>query len=297
LVRAVVFPVDLTSELSGLNYRHFEASPLLLPLAPDSANLWMENGELVLCLTRGGSVIAWETLDATSTPEDLRVWIRLFLLQLRAEGVIDEIRSWYDFTGTLQDADRILPPGASFSPPGPVDPILPAELSSWKPASAISIIQRADRTRQIRGILKYAALAYLVLLAAALGYIGALKLQLASATSKRNSLSSEVERFAPTSRAWQAVASTVETSQFPLEILHKLVRNLPPTGIRLTLMDMSGDNVIVEGEATSISLPAGFLAALESDGEFHEVAWEMAPPSLLPNNTARFQMRGTIQSP
>lgn len=297
LVRAVVFPVDLTSELSGLGYRHFEASPLLIPLAPDSANLWNENGELVLCITRGDSVIAWETLEALSTPEEVRAWIRLFLIQLHAEGVVSEIRSWYDFTATFQDRDRILPEGASFSTPGPIEPILPTELSTWKPASAISVIQRADRTRQIQGILKYAAIAYLILLAGALGFIGALKLKLSAETSKRDRLSEEVERFAPTSRAWQAVASTVETSQFPLEILHKLVKNLPPTGIRLTLMDMSGENVIVEGEATSISLPAGFLAALESDADFSEVTWEMAPPSLLPNNTARFQMRGTIPTP
>lgn len=298
LVTASVFPTDLPASLSGLNYRHFEATPHLLELPPNAATFWREEEDLVLCITRGSDVAIWETMHADASDTEISLWIQLMTTQLQAEAVIPRWLEWHDPNGVLTGRNILLPSGSTWikSDVMLLRPRWPSKLAVWQPPSALQVIDKTLRAKKIRQLVYASAAAYLTLLIIALGYIGIMKFQAMQAGNERDRLAAEVDTFAPVSRAWQLVSSTVETEQYPLEILHYLVANMPESGIRLTSLSMTDNEVLVEGEAASVTLASRFFASIEDDKDFVHVKWEMPPPSLLPNSTARFQMRGTIRS-
>lgn len=298
LVAASLFPADLPDSLIGLNFRHFEASPHLLNLPENAATLWREAEDLVLCFTRGASAIVWETIHADASDHEISLWMRLLATQLQAEGVISPWFEWNDPTNVLNDRDIPPPQGGTWNTirTTHLAPKLPAQRSAWQPPSTLQVIDQSQRKQKVRQLLYATLAAYLALVFIALGYIGFMKVRAAMMASERDRLGAEVEQFAPVSKAWQLVSPTVESEQFPLEILLQLVTNMPDSGIRLTTLNMSENEVLVEGEASSVTLASHFFDSIESDEDFRHVTWEMPPPSLLPNSTARFQMRGTIRT-
>lgn len=299
LVAAAIFPTDLPAGLAGLKFRHFDASPLLVRLPANAATVWQEGDDLVICVTRGSEIANWETIDAEASDAEITLWLQLVTCQLQAEKVISQWLEWHDPTGVLASRDITLPEAAKWANTGDSfpPPVWPGKLAEWQPPSAIAVIDHVQRVRKIRQLVYAVAAAYVVLLAVALGYLGFLKFQALTAERDRDLLLAEVQSFEPVSRAWQLIASTVESEQFPLEILHHLVINMPPSGIRLTNLTMADGEIQVEGEASSVTLASGFFASIEADDDFRHVQWEMAPPSLLPNSTARFQMRGNLMQP
>jgi len=297
LVACSLFPTEMPDTLGGLGFRHFEASPHLVKLPENAATIWREGDDLVLCLTRGKSVVVWETLHADASDQEVCLWLRLATTQLQAERVIPRWLEWHDPAEVLAGRDIPIAQGGKWSTARGefLTPKLPEQRSAWQPPSTLQVIDQSQKKRKFRQLAFASLAAYLLLIFVAIGYIGFMKVQAALLESERDALAAEVETFAPVSRAWQLVAPTVEAEQFPLEILLQLVTNMPDSGIRLTTLTMNDNEVLVEGEAASVTLASNFFDSIENDEDFQYVTWEMPPPSLLPNNTARFQMRGTIR--
>jgi len=298
LVAASLFPADLPAAYAGLNYRHFEASPLLLSLPVNAATVWREGDDIVVCVTRGPVVAVWETMHADASDSELSLWLRLFLTQLQAEAVVPQWLDWHDPGGEMRERDIVLPDGALWATSHNdfLRPSWPEKTADWQPPSTVQGIDRSQRAKKIRQLIYASAAAYLTLLLAAFATIGVMKIRAAMMASERDRLAAEVSTFAPVSRSWQLVAATVEPGQYPLEILLQLVTNMPDSGIRLTTLTMNDGEVLVEGEATSVTLASRFFESVESADDLRHIVWEMPPPSLLPNSTARFQMRGSIRT-
>jgi len=298
LVACSLFPTDLSDALAGLRFRRFEASPHLLKLPENAATIWREGDDLVLCFTRGAAVVVWETIHADASDLEIALWLRLTTTQLQAEGVIPRWLEWHDPNEVLANREIPVPQGGKWvTTRGEiVNPKLPGQLATWQPPSTLQVIDQSRKKQKIRQFVYVSLGAYLALIVFAIGYIGFMKIQASIMESESDQLAATVETFAPVSEAWQLVSSTVETEQFPLEILLQLVTNMPESGIRLTALTMNDNEVLVEGEAASATLASNFFDSIERDDDFQYVAWEMPPPSLLPNSTARFQMRGTILS-
>ncbi len=298
LVAASLFPADLPAAFSGLNYRHFEASPLMLNLPANAATVWREGEDIVICVTRGPLVAVWETMHADASDSELSLWIRLFLTQLQAEDVVPRSLDLHDPSGEMQQRNISLPDGARWatSRVETLRPIWPRNATDWQPPATLQVIDRSQRAKKIRQLIYASAAAYLTLVLAAFATIGVMKFRAAMRVSERDRLAAEVSAFAPVSRSWQLVASTVEPEQYPLEILLQLVKNMPDSGIRLTTLTINDGEILVEGEATSAILASRFFESVESADDLWHIAWEMPPPSLLPNSTARFQMRGVTSA-
>lgn len=298
LVAVSLFPNDLSAAESGLGYRQFDAGPLMMTLPGDSATIWREGGDWVLCFTRGDTVVAWETLDTTASDEEIALWLRLAATQLQAERTVARWIEWHDPHAAFSEKSIALPDGAKWSksPKNTLAPRVPTQRATWQPPSALLAIDRSQRVLRIKQIVLASAGAYALLLVLALAWLGFLQFQIAGATAERDRLADEVDAFMPTSRAWELVASTVEPEFYPLEILHHLVNNLPESGIRLTNMTVTDRDVVVEGEAQSVTLASRFFGAIEDDADFRHVQWQMPPPTLLPNSTAQFRLLGTLRS-
>ncbi len=78
-----------------------------------------------------------------------------------------------------------------------------------------------------------------------------------------------------------------------MEILRQVVESLPPQGIRLTIFDVAPERITVEGEAISASHATKYFETVSQQAGMADIDWQMPPPALLPNNTARFQIVGT----
>ena len=79
---------------------------------------------------------------------------------------------------------------------------------------------------------------------------------------------------------------------YPLETLHTVVNSMGPAGARLTVFEMSPDKILVEGEAANVSVATELFKALQGSHEAADITWEMPPPALQANSTARFIING-----
>ncbi|PTX95870.1 hypothetical protein DB345_08655 [Spartobacteria bacterium LR76] len=291
LVVVAVFPPDFEKRFPDVAAQRYEVSAALLPLDEDSLTVWREGGEFVAAYTRGRTLVYWTTWDAAATGREVQTWLRSATLGLLASGVI-----------TRRPVHVVVDDGLSVSDLGfdfipvvrPLGPPVPdAAQCGWRPASAIEAERRKLGRARFRRIGLAVAVAYALIAAVAGGYLAWLHVQAARLSADVDSLQAEAAQIQPIIRQWQSVGSSIDSRRFPLEILRQVVESLPPQGIRLTIFDVTPERITVEGEAISASHATRYFETVSHQGGMTDIDWQMPPPALLPNNTARFQIVGT----
>lgn len=294
LVLGAIFPAETPEPPIRKNFTHFEASPLLIAAVTDGVTLWREESDLVAAFTRGPQVVFWATMDWPANSQEVRGWLNILILHLTATGILDwpPQRVHLDMTlenEALTDLIPRVPQTTSL-----LLPTLNFANCQWKPETTRQREHLALSSLKIRQIASAAVGIYLMLAVAIGGYLGWLGWKTRELENQIKNLEDATAEFYPTLRDWRFIGPGAETAYFPIEILHRLVGNLPPTGIRLTLYDLSAGRVTIEGEATSASLAAQFFTSVSHDADLQVMNWQMPTPLLLPSNAARFQLSGVV---
>lgn len=304
LVLSTVFPADLPESVPVALFDRYEASPFLRPLAADALTIWREGGDLVAAVTRGATVIYWETLGWTDDAREISAWLKLMVLQLRSEQVVGaELTLCNELPGFKEDVLQV-PVGVRLGgrdggvgSGDEIKPTLVGAVFQWRPPAAVAADLAAVRRRRMRQVAMAGAAAYAGIAVVVLAYLGFRHVQIAGLKGRAEALAEEVGRFEPVARQWRQVGPTAEAEFYPLEILYQTVKHLPADGVRMTLFDIDGGRVLVEGDASPSRLAAPFFEALTSDPELAGFSWNMANPGLRPDGSARFQIQGTFAVP
>lgn len=293
LVLATVFPAEWP-DAPEAPARACEPSPLLSAWEDNTLHLWREFDELVAAAVWKGMVVCWETADGDDGAEEIGVWLRCLMLQLREQVPLGEEFFIKDWAGAL----RNLPQGFSRSLPvsdrdreeGPTVAPSPSA-SGWLPSAQREI---RDTRQKRRTLLRAVAGAAAVLVSAALA-AGFYSLALAWKTREVDRQLALIERQTAPLRnvaaRWQQVEPAVDEKFFPLEMLHAVVSAIPSGNVRLTVFEMSPEKLLVEGEAGNVSAATDFFKKLQG-GDSAGISWEMPPPLLQANNKARFVITG-----
>ncbi len=294
LVLCVVFPAEAPAPYEKQSFTNYEASPLLLDSQEDSVMLWREGDDLVAAFTRDGTMVYWGTLDWPADARRVGSWLTRTLLHLQATGVLISPPARIVIDSGLQKdgLSGLLPHLREEYAHFP--PALGRRAFSWKPDSARENDRQDISSRKTRRLVTALAAVYLVVLVAAGLDYGWLLLRSRGLENQIAELKIETEKFQPVVREWTLLGPGADTSAFPLETLHGIVRNMPPSGIRLTIYDVTNGQVTIEGEAETASLATEFFTSLSNDTDLARMNWQMPAPALLPNNAARFQLSGLI---
>jgi len=295
LAVAAVFPNELPESCPAAD--RFDVSPFLFKLPADSLTLWREGEDYVAAATRGAETVYWETVDRSSGAEELRVWLSLIVQRLQAEGVLvapPRIVSWVEGL----PAARITPAGCvvlgeSAADTGAIAPSLERVQGDWKPGSAHRAdAQRAQRER-MRGIILAVAAGYLVLAAVLVLYAGVLRWKASGLAKENAKLTAEIEKFQPIRREWEVIEPTVESAQFPLELLRGVVGSLPAGNIHLTKFKIEEGKLTIDGEAESFGLATDFYNSLSANEALAGIVWSNTNPTVGPTVTS-FHAEGAL---
>jgi len=290
LVSLPIFGNILPEESGGAV--DFEAAPHLLELEPDALSLWPEAGDVVAAFTRGTRVVYWTTFARENLHEELE----LARLQLEALEMLPPRSGKIVLHPALELLTGELEAGGTRTVMVRSD-WLPSRRHAqfgWKPEGVRSAEAKAGRTKKQRSLVLLAAGAYLALVLAAIGYLAWLKSENYFLKREEAVLAEQMVDLRPLVVEWQQIAPSAEPERFPLEILHQVVKSMPAEGIRLTVYDVAAGTISIEGEAASASLASQFYDAITENTELKQVEWEMPPPALQPNSTARFRIKGVV---
>jgi len=290
LVVVAVFPADFEKRFPDVAAQRYDVSAALLPLDEDALTIWREGGEYVAAYTRGRDLVHWSTWDAAASGREVQTWLKSATLSLLASGVITRRPRHVVVDDGLSVSDLGFDHSPIVRPLGP--PALEMARCDWRPASAIDAERRQLGRARFRRIAFAVGVAYALVICVAGGYLAWLDVQASRLSSEVDVLQAEATQIQPMIRQWQSVGPSIDSRRFPLEILRQVVESLPPQGIRLTIFDVAPDRVTIEGEAISASHAAKYFETVSHQAGMADIDWQMPPPALLPNNTARFQIVG-----
>jgi hypothetical protein len=297
LVRATIFPAELKLPPDAPSVEFYEPSPLLMALSGDTVHLWREFDELVAVVIWRDQIVCWETIHWPASPREVQIWLRCLVLQLRIElqltdslrlkewtPVFDEIPSEFIRDEVASESDRVEGPAV----------VLPTKPFGWMPLTT-KLIQRSRRQKEL---LTAIGLGVAVLIVCSLVVVFFLQWQMSRKIAARDAeiaqLETEVAPLREAASRWAEVEPSVDDRYFPIEMLHLLVAAMPENGVRLTAFEMSPTQVLVEGEATQVSAAAEYFQKIqEGEAGSTGLTWNMPPPSLQANNTAKFVINGT----
>lgn len=298
MVRADIYPADWPGSLAALKGSRFLPSPMLATLGVDAVHLWRELDDLVAVVVWDGQVVCWETTHWPNETAAVASWLQCLMIQLEDELKLPEpfqLKEWFGiFAEVPQMFKRVAFFGDADCDKGP-SPKPEAPPGRWLPAAARRLRidrQQRSRTMRIAGLV-------LAVLAVAGATLVALNLrldwQLREVDREIVRLEAEVEPSYRIASRWNDLEVAVDERFHPLEILRDIVGAISPTGVRLTVFQMSVDRVLVEGEAENVSAATAFFRAVQADSK-SGLHWEMAAPALQPNNTARFAITGVRET-
>jgi len=292
LVIAAIFPAETPAPFTKEGFARYVASPFLAEPVEDGVALWREGDDVVAVFSRGRQVVYWATRDWPSEPQQVRNWLEILVLHLTASKVLENRPRKVVVDEALENMTGLIP--AASQDTSTFTPVLTNAGFAWKPESARETERKADSTRKTRQVVLALAAVYLVFALAAGLHLGWLAVKSRLLKNQITQLEAATSEFQPVVREWRLIGPGAEIDYFPLEILHHIVRTMPPNGICLTIYDTAEGRITIEGEAVSASQASQFFAAVTKDEDLQRMNWQMPTPALLPNSTARFQLTGIL---
>lgn len=297
LVRAAVFPADFDVPVDA-NWKGFLPSPLALPPAPGTLALHREGESLVARLCGMEGVRLWEAHAGIPEPSAARSWVELFLLEAEASELLPELRQITDYTGLLGVEPLFGTPviSAPDRENGPA-PALPETLPEWTPPGVSAHREVLVQRKNLRRILSAAGALLGVLAIVAAAAILQSTIQNIRLRAEVSRLESLTAPLAATARDWELLADSIDPKRFALEKLLMAVNALPADGVRLSIFEATPSGVRIEGDARNVGLATLYFNALREEPAAAAYQWEMPPPALQPDNSARFAINGTPSEP
>jgi hypothetical protein len=292
LVRADVYPSDLTLP-THLDPQHFIASPLIGQLPPNTLNLWLEDNAVVICLRLPEGPLLWESRSDCSSSSALSAGLETILLEWEAQELPCPVETIHDHTGLL--------PGPSWNsipvfPQPKALPTLewPAKFPTWVPPAVGLHRSKLQEKEKILHLLQLVGGTLGLILLVLVGYFTWQQTQLALLKNEAASLELVAQPLRETARTWEELSGSIDPSKFALERLLLAVKALPGQGVRLSLFEINSRGLRLEGDARNVGLANLYYNSLRAAEGAENLSWEMAPPALQPDNSAKFAIEATF---
>lgn len=271
-----------------------------LSTGENALHLWVENGSVCYALTRGKHVVYAESLRTSEPAESDFQAIRRVIQRLQIEGVLPQNLSSaiiFDPAPPALEAHarKILALKVEFrSERAPNAPATRHDLASLD----VAIARQKSRTGKRVRLTAVGGAVFLLLVGLIAGFRFYRDIaEVRSLEARIASEAGEVDRLLAMANDWQAVETAVDSRFYPIDILRDCAAQLPPAGARLTAFSVDAGVVAMQGEAENHPAAFSFTENVRKSPTLVQYNWEIPQPSLLPNNTASFQLRGTRRTP
>lgn len=298
--RTLLMPILLAEgkpiELPKGDAKHFDISANLLALPRNHLVLWRELGRWVAVATRKGKAAYFQALNASEIDDQAVLELKCLLLQLHAQGVIEELSGIVVWGSALPTEARELLEGelemGVHSEARP-HPLLPEEPLDLVPNSVASNREAAARRQKIRNWVSLAGLSYFLLLAGFGAYYFWRLQEVKALRTTVSTLEEEVGWIQPTADRWFALEDAVNVDRFPLELFLRVLENMPESGVRVLDIDINPDRISLRGEAVNRTMANRYISELEKNSSLQDYKWEHPPFKTEKSGIVEFQLKGS----
>ncbi len=297
LITVGVLPAGLPEEFQPDGYKGFDLSARYLPLPEDSLTLWREHDQIVAAVTRGPNLAYFQSLGENEVGERLLQNLRCLLLGLEQHRILAPLRQLVVWAG-LSPAE--LAALEIFRLPVVQDerptPRLPS--SPWKlvPPAVTEARQGREAWRwRFRAIL-LVALLYVMWVGWTVAHFWITSAKVHDLEQWTNQHAPHLAALQSSEDAWSDLRSAIDEKVYPVELLYHTAKSIPKDQLHLTLFETQTNHLLIKGEAKNVAAAFQFFDALKKEPAFAGYTWQMAPPHLLPNDLAQFQIEGTPAS-
>ena len=320
LVVPVVLAPPMEGHLPRRSPQHFDISARCLPLPADGLVVWRELGRWVFALSEEGQALEFEALASNQLGEDAGREIRLTLMQLEMQGLIDSLpRHCFVWVGDEEappGAEELAALGAGIGLSGPATiaakpaPVIPARSTQLLPADV-----RAERVarRKKQHIVIASAAAVVVYL----GVLGGLWSSLAKARKKADKALVEYTPLADVhedgmrhEQKWRELQPVVEQDHNTVELLYHCMRARGgEEGVRLDRADITNQlqvdsegeltlirSIRLQGKSDELGQATAFDEALKGERGLNDYQWTTPPPQAKGDKWS-FQYEARLRGP
>jgi hypothetical protein len=294
LVLALVLKEEWNGKVPAQPRTRFDILAGLFPWNGSHFGLWMESGRLVFGAARDGRLAYVQALNTLPGDPGLASEILCLRLLLQAEDVVPDpsgMHCWTDLpTEVLADLRRRL---ALEIRSGTAEaPVVARMESGLVPRPVKEAVEAASRRRKR---VRFLALVAAVYVLAVIGFSSQWiwnQWQIHTLETRMKDVRPVVEKLKETARLWNQLEEAIDPEFYPVETLFQVTSMLPPDGVRLTLFEIRGGRLLLTGEARSAAGAVKFAEDLKENPALSGFQWKSAPPRLLPNDMAQFQIEG-----
>ncbi len=320
LVVPVVLAPPMEGHLPRRSPQHFDISARCLPLPADGLVVWRELGRWVFALSEEGQALEFEALASNQLGEDAGREIRLTLMQLEMQGLIDSLPRhcflWVGDEEAPPGAEELAALGAGIGLSGPATvaakpaPVIPSRTTQLLPADV-----RAERVaRRKKQQITVAAVAAVVVY---LGVIGVLWSSLAKARKNADKALVEYTPFEDIyedgkrhEQKWRELQPVVEQDHNTVELLYHCMRARGgEEGVRLDRADITNQlqvdsegeltlirSIRLQGKSDELGQATAFDEALKGERGLNDYQWTTPPPQAKGDKWS-FQYEARLRGP
>ncbi len=298
--RSLLMPILLADgkpiELPKGDAEKFDISPNFLALPRNHLVLWKELGRWVAVATRNGKAAYFQALNTQEINADATLELKCLLLQLHAQGVIEELSGVVVWSPELSEESRSLLENdleMSVHMEDRPQPLLPEELLELLPNKVAANRQAAAKREKIRNIISTAALLYVLMLAGFAAFYFWKQREVEALGNTVKALENEVGWIQPTASRWNALADAIDVERYPIDLLLKVISDMPDSGVRVLDYDVNTSRVLIEGEAVNRSMANRYISKIKANKSLQDYEWEHPPFKMDKSGIVTFELKGS----
>jgi len=276
----------------------YEPNARCLAVAADAVFFWKELGEWCVGFTRGGVVLLAQSLGSPNLGLPEAAEVSLLYRRLVVEGLVREnvrLLQWHAPATVTEAAHlrQVFPDWETQTADGAVS--LPERELDLAPAPVQAARRRSSGRKRLVQIGIIAAAVYALFVLALIGRYAWGTYQIRQLEAAVALQRPGVEELQGVATRWGAMRQALDPSFFGIDLLYNCARLLPERDVRLTSFALAGARLQLNGEAQTVPLAFQYIDRVKKSSELSMFRWEAPQPTVLPNNSASFQIVGTRQ--
>ncbi len=292
IYHTVVLDDTIPEELCIENAARFEPAVHLRAISSNTLTLFIEMGQVVAAIDLGGKLAHFEALGSLPDSEDLASEVSLLLLSVGETLPVEKLKSIQigfnlDDRVLQQIADSTGLAAKTIDPPKLRSP---DRVWAFLPQQVSILRLQTKRKKQLQQMVFGLAAVLIIAFAAMAAHLIMLNLQVAELENDLAAHAQEVDATKSTANLWRRMELALTPESFPIERLYQAARLLPEQGVRMTVFEQRGGDVVIAGEASSTPAAIKFSNDLKRSPDWSGFNWEIPPPKILPNNSAQFRI-------
>ncbi|MEO8204734.1 MAG: PilN domain-containing protein [Chthoniobacterales bacterium] len=267
-----------------------------LGLESDSLHFWKENDSVVYALTRGNQVVYAESLLVPELTTSELQRVQRVIERLQSEDVLSTSLSSIVYVDPLllqknKFLDRLFKNPAKQQKSQVLN--IPENFYDLPSRDILDRRRKQHTIANLKRIVSYSLVGlFLFLLLSSFQFIREI-LEIRKLENNIALQTPEIDRLSTIAQQWKIVEAALDPDFYPADILRDCAAQLPAAGTRFTAFTVNGSEITIQGEAASHPAAFDFIENIKKSPVLFQYNWEASQPSLLPNNTASFILRGT----